>query len=91
MKLTLIARIAVPMPTFGEYIEKMKDLRDAELYPLDPQERIINCISTTIWPGSHKRQLGCLLVINPGNPTGQFIPLDEMVEFLHRARRSWSW
>ena len=28
----------------------------------------------------------CLLVINPGNPTGQFIPLEEMVEFLHRAR-----
>ncbi len=34
----------------------------------------------------HQRKLECLLVINPGNPTGQFIPLEEMVEFLHRAR-----
>ena len=29
---TLIDRIAVPIPTFGEYIEKLKDQRDAELY-----------------------------------------------------------
>jgi histidinol-phosphate/aromatic aminotransferase/cobyric acid decarboxylase-like protein len=33
-----------------------------------------------------KRKLECMLVINPGNPTGQFIPLEEMVEFLERAR-----
>src|SRR5271165_4728890 len=39
MQLTLIDRIAVPIPTFGEYIEKMKDLRDAELYALDPDDR----------------------------------------------------
>src|SRR3984957_14049391 len=37
--LTLIDRIAVPIPTFGEYIEKMKDQRDAELYPLDPGDK----------------------------------------------------
>src|SRR3974390_866066 len=34
---TLIDRIAVPIPTFGEYIEKLKDQRDGELYPLDPE------------------------------------------------------
>src|SRR6202044_3524010 len=33
-----------------------------------------------------ERKLESVLVINPGNPTGQFIPLDEMVAFLHRAR-----
>ena len=31
--------MAVPIPTFGEYIEKMKDQRDAELYALDPENR----------------------------------------------------
>ena len=35
---TLIDRIAVPIPTFGEYIEKLRDQRDAELYPLDPEQ-----------------------------------------------------
>jgi threonine-phosphate decarboxylase len=85
IKLTLIDRIAVPIPTFGEYIEKMKDLRDAELYALDPEDRYqLHLDDYLIWV--NKRKLACLLVINPGNPTGQFIPLEEMVEFLHRAR-----
>ncbi len=83
--MTLIDRIAVPIPTFGEYIEKMKDLRNAELYPLDPEDRYqLRLNDYLAWV--HKRKLESLLVINPGNPTGQFIPLDEMVEFLHRAR-----
>lgn len=83
--LTLIDRIAVPIPTFGEYIEKMKDLRNAELYPLDPEEGYqLRLDEYLAWV--HQRKLECLLVINPGNPTGQFIPLDEMIEFLHRAR-----
>ena len=83
--LTLIDRIAVPIPTFGEYIEKMKDQRDAELYALDPDNRYeLRLTDYLAWV--HKRNLECLLVINPGNPTGQFIPLDEMVEFMRRAR-----
>jgi threonine-phosphate decarboxylase len=85
IKLTLIDRIAVPIPTFGEYIEKMKDLRDAELYTLNPEDRYqLHLDDYLTWV--KKRKLACLLVINPGNPTGQFIPLEEMVEFLHRAR-----
>jgi threonine-phosphate decarboxylase len=85
MNMTLIDRIAVPIPTFGEYIEKMKDLRNAELYALDPEDRYqLRLDDYLAWV--HQRKLECLLVINPGNPTGQFIPLEEMVEFLHRAR-----
>lgn len=83
--MTLIDRIAVPIPTFGEYIEKMKDLRNAELYPLDPENRYqLHLDDYLAWV--HERKLESLLIINPGNPTGQFIPLDEMVEFMHRAR-----
>ncbi|MGA3046652.1 MAG: histidinol-phosphate transaminase [Terracidiphilus sp.] len=83
--MTLIDRIAVPIPTFGEYIEKMKDLRNAELYPLDPQDRYqLRLNDYLAWV--HQRKLESLLVINPGNPTGQFIPLEEMLDFLHRAR-----
>jgi threonine-phosphate decarboxylase len=83
--MTLIDRIAVPIPTFGEYIEKMKDQRDAELYALDPEQRYeLRLEDYLAWV--HKRKLECLLVINPGNPTGQFFPLEEMVDFLRRAR-----
>jgi threonine-phosphate decarboxylase len=83
--LTLIDRIAVPIPTFGEYIEKMKDQRDADLYALDPDNAYrLDLDDYLAWV--HQRNLECLLVINPGNPTGQFLPFDEMVEFLHRAK-----
>jgi threonine-phosphate decarboxylase len=84
MTTTLIDRIAVPIPTFGEYIEKMKDQRDAELYPLKPDDRYELRLGEYIaWV--HQRNLKSLLVINPGNPTGQFIPLDEMVDFLRET------
>jgi threonine-phosphate decarboxylase len=84
MDTTLIDRIAVPIPTFGEYIEKMHDQRDAELYSLDPCNRYeLRLDDYCAWV--HERNLKSLLIINPGNPTGQHIPFDEMVDFLIRA------
>jgi histidinol-phosphate/aromatic aminotransferase/cobyric acid decarboxylase-like protein len=82
---TLIDRIGVPVPTFGEYIEKLKDRRDAELYPLDPKNRYqLQLPDYLVW--LKQQMMRSLLVINPGNPTGQLIGLDEMKEFVHRAR-----
>jgi histidinol-phosphate/aromatic aminotransferase/cobyric acid decarboxylase-like protein len=84
LNMTLIDRLAVPIPTFGEYIEKMKDQRDAELYSLDPEKRYeLNLEDYLAWV--HGRNLKALLVINPGNPTGQYFPFDAMVDFLERA------
>jgi len=81
---TLIDRIAVPIPTFGEYIEKLKDQRDAELYALDPAQRYeLRLMDYLDWV--HERNVKAVLVINPGNPTGQLISLEEMVDFMHRA------
>ena len=81
---TLIDRIAVPIPTFGEYIEKMRDSRNAELYPLNANDGYrLNLDDYLEW--ANLRKLECVLIINPGNPTGQLIPLKEMVEFLHNA------
>jgi len=84
INMCLIDRIAVPVPTFGEYIEKLRDQRDAELYFLDPADRYTLRLDDYLsWV--HRRALKSLLVINPGNPTGQSISLDEMVDFLHRT------
>jgi threonine-phosphate decarboxylase len=80
----LIDRFAVPIPTFGEYIEKLRDQRDAELYPLDPQQRYeLRLPEYLRW--IHQRNLRSALIINPGNPTGQFLPLDDMIDFLNSA------
>jgi len=81
---TLIDRIAVPIPTFGEYIEKLRDQRDAELFVLDSAQRYeLRLMDYVKWV--HERNVKAVLVINPGNPTGQFISLEEMVDFMHRA------
>jgi threonine-phosphate decarboxylase len=85
MDATLLDRIAVPIPTFGEYIEKMKDQRDAELFALDP-ERGYELRLDEYLDWVHARHLRSLLVINPGNPTGQYFPLEEMVDFLERTQ-----
>jgi threonine-phosphate decarboxylase len=84
MDATLLDRVAVPIPTFGEYIEKMKDQRDAELFALDP-ERGYELRLDEYLDWVHARHLRSLLVINPGNPTGQYFPLEEMVDFLERT------
>jgi threonine-phosphate decarboxylase len=84
MNRTLIDHIAVPIPTFGEYIEKLRDQRDAELYSLDARRRYeLRLDDYLAW--AHQRNLKSLLVINPGNPTGQFLPFEEMVDFLDRT------
>ena len=80
----LIDRFAVPIPTFGEYLEKLRDERDAELYPLDGDRRYqLRLPEYLQW--LHRRNLRSALIINPGNPTGQFFPLEEMVDFLNAA------
>ena len=81
----LIDRIAVPVPTFGEYIEKLRDHRDAELYALDPEQRYqLRLADYLAWV--RQRNLHALLVINPGNPTGQLFSLEEMVDFLEQTK-----
>ena len=82
---TLIDQIAVPVPTFGEYIEKLRHQRDAELYPLHPEQNYqLNLTDYHAWVRS--RGLKALLVINPVNPTGQLFSVVEMSDFLHRAK-----
>jgi histidinol-phosphate/aromatic aminotransferase/cobyric acid decarboxylase-like protein len=80
----LVDRIAVPVPTFGEYIEKLRDPARAELFQLDPKNDYrLDLDGYMAW--TRQRGLRAMLVINPGNPTGQLFSLDEMAELLDRA------
>jgi histidinol-phosphate/aromatic aminotransferase/cobyric acid decarboxylase-like protein len=82
--LVLVDRIAVPTPTFAEYIEKLRDESAAELFQLPPDRGFqLDLGHYLAW--ARRRDLKALLVINPGNPTGQLIGRDEMVWFLKRA------
>lgn len=81
----LVDRIGVPVPTFGEYIEKLRDPAAAELFTLHrDREYRLDLNEYLAW--GRERSINALLVINPGNPTGQLHSLDEMVAFLEGAR-----
>jgi histidinol-phosphate/aromatic aminotransferase/cobyric acid decarboxylase-like protein len=81
----LVDRIGVAVPTFGEYIEKLRHPAAAELFELDPsRDYRLDLDAYLAW--GRERGVNALLVINPGNPTGQLHSFDEMVGFLERAR-----
>ena len=80
----LVDRIGVPVPTFGEYIEKLRDPASAEVYALSSdRDYQLDLREYLAW--ARARGLKSLLVINPGNPTGQLHSRREMVEFLEAA------
>ncbi|MGH9891443.1 MAG: aminotransferase class I/II-fold pyridoxal phosphate-dependent enzyme, partial [bacterium] len=73
------------VPTFGEYLEKLEDRRDAELFTLHA-DRDYHLDLQEYLDWIHRHGLRAALVINPGNPTGQLHPLDEMAAFLEQSR-----
>ena len=81
----LVDRIGVAVPPFGEYIEKLRPPAAAELFELDPgRDYRLDLDAYLAW--GRERGVNALLVINPGNPTGQLHSFEEMVGFLERAR-----
>jgi len=81
----LVPTIGVPIPTFGEYIEKM-DAARLHLYPLQvAQNYQLNLVAYLAWLQQHR--LRAALVINPHNPSGQLFSLPEMHTFLDAAHK----
>ena len=83
---TLVKNIGIPVPTFSEYLEKLRSHRAARLYWLDPKNDYQLDLDEYL-PWIEQNGLSSALLINPGNPTGQFIPLKRMLRFLDRARK----
>ncbi|MBW7881380.1 MAG: histidinol-phosphate aminotransferase family protein [Caldilineaceae bacterium] len=80
----LVSDIGVPIPTFGEYLEKI-DRGRLRLYPLRAEDGYrLDLRHYLAWV--ERSSLHAALVINPHNPTGQLVSLDEMHDFLERAR-----
>lgn len=79
----LIDEIAIPIPTFSEYLEKLPHKNASCIYQLvaeNDYQLDLNRFADWI----EKNKISSALIINPGNPTGQFIPLDELKLFLQR-------
>ncbi len=81
----LIDNIGIPIPTFSEYIEKLRSLEQAKLFQLPADEQYqLNLDEYAEW--IHAEKLSAALIINPGNPTGQFISIDKMLHFLEKVK-----
>lgn len=79
----MIDDIAIPVPTFSEYIDKLRKKDSAKLYQLPADNHYQLCLNDFAdW--IDQQQVSSALIINPGNPTGQLIELEEMKAFLQR-------
>lgn len=77
----LIKSLAIPIPTFSEYIDKLKDLEAAKLFQLHPaNDYQLDLKEYAGW--IDKNKIGSALIINPGNPTGQLMHIDGLKWFL---------
>ena len=80
----LVPTIGVPIPTFGEYVEKI-DASRLRVYPLQREHNYqLDLVAYLDW--LQRESLHAALVINPHNPTGQLFPLAAMQAFLEGAR-----
>lgn len=82
---TIIENIGIPVPTFSEYIEKLKDKKSAELYALSREKDYQLDMEHYLW-WLTKNSLHAALIINPANPTGQTFTLNEMQAFLEKSK-----
>ncbi len=79
----LVPSLGVPIPTFGEYIEKIDPDR-LRLYPLEVTKNYqLDLAAYLAW--LRAESLRAALVINPHNPTGQLFSLAAMQTFLAAA------
>lgn len=76
----LVPNLGAPIPTFGEYIEKIDPDR-LRLYPLQATASYqLDLAAYSAW--LQAESLRAALVINPHNPTGQLFARAEMEAFL---------
>ena len=81
----LIDEIAIPIPTFSEYIEKLSSLNAAKIFQLNPQHDYqLNLKEYAEWINVNK--INSALIINPGNPTGQLMSVLDLKWFLNEMK-----
>lgn len=77
----LIDDVAIPIPTFSEYTEKLRKSESAKLFQLPADNDYqLNLNDYADWIDNNN--ISSALIINPGNPTGQLIGAAEMLEFV---------
>lgn len=80
-----ISEFAIPVPTFSEYTDRLRKQEWACHFQLDPEKNYqLDLNEYADW--IDENDITSALIINPGNPTGQLIPLNDMILFLNRMQ-----
>ena len=81
----LIDEIAIPIPTFSEYIEKLRNSDSARYFKLEAKNDYqLNLEEYATW--INKNAISSALIINPGNPTGQLMAVENLKWFLNEMQ-----
>lgn len=81
----LIDDIAIAIPTFSEYIEKLREQNSAKLFQLSAENQYqLDLDVYADWINTNK--ITSALIINPSNPTGQLISQEKMLGFLDKMQ-----
>lgn len=76
-------KIGIPVPTFHEYIAR-SDQSKIELMVTDNPDFFYDEKALA----EFSEEVDTLIVVNPDNPTGNFVPFDSMVKLLEKMERS---
>ncbi len=81
----LIDDIAIPIPTFSEYTDKIRKQESAKLFQLPADNNYkLNLDKYASW--INENNITSALIINPGNPTGELIDIERMISFLDKMQ-----
>ncbi len=79
----LTGKVVVPYPTFNEYPERFKN---AEIVPLYTQDKDFSYTAKDILETVKKSGAKTVLLINPDNPSGNFLKQEEMFSLLDELK-----
>ena len=82
---TLCGKIVVPYPTFNEYPER---LANCEIIPMDTSGMNFSYTAKDIAAAAKKQKAGAVLLINPDNPSGNFLSKKDVVNLLRELKKT---
>lgn len=82
---TICGKIVVPYPTFNEYPER---LANCEIIPIDTSGMNFSYTAKDIAAAAKKQKAGAVLLINPDNPSGNFLSKKDVVNLLRELKKT---
>lgn len=80
----LSGKVVIPYPTFNEYPERLKN---CQIVQLDASKKNFSYTAKEILAAAKKESAKAVILINPDNPTGNFLPQKDVVYLLDELKK----